>query len=185
MTKHTIAARVAGLFLLTALGCGSAQGTAALGPAPDFTLRTMGGESFRLGDHLGRKVIVLSFWTSDCPSCKNELTQMQGLFAELESSGLLVVAVALDSPETVGDVRTVAQRLGFTFPIVLDTETMVAGLYNPRKVTPFLVMIDGTGRRVWAHEGFVPGDMTDIESRIRGLLAELAGPTAQGGDAAQ
>jgi len=182
--RHTML-RLAGIALLVALGCGSAQGSATLGPAPDFSLRTTDGESFRLSDHLGREVIVLSFWTSDCPSCKNELTQMQGLYAQLESAGLLVVAVALDSPETVGDVRTVAQRLGFSFPVVLDTETMVAGLYNPRKVTPFTVLIDGTGRRVWAHEGFVPGDLADIESRIRGLLAELAGPAAQGSDAAQ
>ena len=30
--------------------------------APDFTLKTLDGETFRLSDHLGEKPIVLNFW---------------------------------------------------------------------------------------------------------------------------
>jgi hypothetical protein len=80
-------------------------------------------------------------------------------------------------------VRTARDRLGFTFPVVLDEESAVAGRYNPRGATPFTIMIYGRGRRVWAHEGFVPGDMEGIESRIRALLAELNGPGARDGGA--
>jgi cytochrome c biogenesis protein CcmG/thiol:disulfide interchange protein DsbE len=169
--------------LLAALGaallgarCGAGQGGAMTGPASDFSLRTTSGETFRLGDHLRHDVIVLSFWTSFCPSCRNELTQFEQLYQELQSEGLLVVAVALDPPETVSDVRTISERLGFTFPVVLDEESTVAGAYNPRGATPFTVLIDGQGRRVWSHEGFVSGDAEDIEARIRALLAELHEP---------
>ena len=173
-----------GLLLACVIGCSSTPGSATLGPASDFTLRTTEGDTFRLGDHLQGEVIVMSFWTSFCPSCKNELTQLEGLYEELEASGLLVVAVALDPPETIADVRTVSQRLGFTFPVVLDEESRVAGLYNPRGTTPFTVIIDGAGRRVWAHEGFVPGDLEELEGKVRGLLAELA-QSAQGSGGAQ
>ncbi|MBI5489527.1 MAG: TlpA family protein disulfide reductase [Deltaproteobacteria bacterium] len=168
--------------------CGAAQGGASTGPAPDFSLRTTTGESFRLGDHLEREVIVLTFWTSFCPSCRTELTNFDGLYQELRDEGLLVVAVALDSPDTVSDVRTIAERLGFTFPVVLDEESTVAGLYNPRGATPFTVLIDREGRRVWSHEGFVAGDAEDIEARIRELLAEgsgEAGDASGGGGGAQ
>jgi peroxiredoxin len=169
--------------------CGAGQGGGATtGPASDFSLRTTTGETFRLGDHLRQDVIVLSFWTSFCPSCRNELTQLEELYKELGEQGLLIVAVALDPPETVADVRTVSERLGFTFPVVLDQESTVAGLYNPRGATPFTVLIDGQGRRVWAHEGFVAGDAEDIENRIRALLAEKNGvaavpPDEESGDA--
>jgi peroxiredoxin len=169
---------LAGLCLgLLGARCGAGQGGGStIGPAPDFALRTTTGESFRLGDHLRHEVIALSFWTTFCPSCRSELTQLEGLYQQFHDQGLLVVAVALDPPETVADVHTVAERLGFTFPVVLDEESTVAGMYNPRGATPFTVLIDGQGRRVWSHEGFVPGDSEDIESRIRALLAELAQP---------
>ena len=147
--------------------CGASSSGATIGPAPDFSLRTTTGESFRLGDHLGQKVIVLSFWTSFCPSCRTELSNFEELYQELADDGLLVVAVALDSSETVSDVRILAERLGFSFPVVLDEESTVAGLYNPRGATPFTVLIDAEGRRVWAHEGFVAGDAEDLEARIR------------------
>ncbi|NMC69359.1 MAG: TlpA family protein disulfide reductase [Myxococcales bacterium] len=164
-----------------AASCGAGQGAAAsLGPASDFSLRTTDGETFRMGDHLGREVIVMSFWTSYCPSCRNELQALQGLYEELSGAGLLVLAVALDAPETVADVRTVSRRLGFTFPVLLDEESRVAALYNPRAATPFTVLIDGSGRRVWAHEGFVPGDFEELEAKVRALLAERAAGVVEG-----
>jgi peroxiredoxin len=168
-----------------AASCGAGQGgTAGLGPAADFTLRTTTGDTFRMSEHLGEQVIVMSFWTSFCPSCRTELQALQGLYEELSGSGLLVLAVALDSSETVADVRTVSRRLGFTFPVLLDEESRVAGLYNPRAATPFVVLIDGQGRRVWSHEGYVPGDFEELEAKIRALVAELNAPAA-GGPGAQ
>jgi cytochrome c biogenesis protein CcmG/thiol:disulfide interchange protein DsbE len=48
-------------------------------PAPDFTLpllapyRAAWGETFRLGDYLGKRPIVLNFWASWCyPACYEE-----------------------------------------------------------------------------------------------------------------
>lgn len=160
---------------LAALGlsaCGAGPG-AVLGPAPDFTLRTVEGETFRLGDHAGESVVVLVFWTSVCANCKTELTRLQALYDDLKDDGLLVVAVSLDDSATVGAVRPTRDRLGLTFPVVLDEESIVAGLYNPRAATPFTVVIDGAGRRVYAHEGFVAGDFDEIESTIRARIEEL------------
>ncbi|MDI7268129.1 MAG: TlpA disulfide reductase family protein [Myxococcota bacterium] len=152
--------------------CGAAHG-AAFGPAPDFTGRTVDGATFRLGDHLGRSVVVLAFWTSVCASCKTELAHLQELHEELSDRGLLVVAVSMDDAVTVGNVRTVRDRLGFTFPVVLDEDSTIAGLYNPRAATPFTVILDGRGRRAWSREGFTPGDSPESEARIRSLLADL------------
>jgi peroxiredoxin len=166
-----------------ACGCGPAGRTASLGSAPDFRLRTVDGESFQLAEHLGTHVVVMSFWTSFCSNCRAELTQMQRLYEELADRGLLVLAVALDSSDTISDVRVVRDRLGFTFPVLLDEESRVAARYNPRLVTPFTVMIDHAGDRVWSHEGFVPGDVVEIEATIRRLLDEMAAAAGSGGRA--
>ncbi|MBN1772823.1 MAG: TlpA family protein disulfide reductase [Deltaproteobacteria bacterium] len=172
---------IGALVCALAASCGAGQGaTAGLGPASDFTLRTTTGDTFRMSEHLGEQVIVMSFWTSFCPSCRNELQALQGLYEELSDEGLLVLGVALDPPETVADVRTVARRLGFTFPVLLDEESRVAALYNPRAATPFTVLVDGRGRRVWAHEGYVSGDLEEIDAKVRALLAERNAPAPGG-----
>jgi len=178
MTRITLP-RLLALGLL--VGCGAGIHGGSSGPAPDFTLRTCEGETFRLRDYVGDHVIVMSFWTTFCTSCRNELTQFQTLYEELEPSGLVIVAVSLDPPETVGEVRTMRDRMGLTFPVVLDTESTVAGQYNPRAATPFTIIIDGQGRRVYSHEGFVAGDLEEIDSTVRRLLAELEPAAAEGG----
>ena len=76
---------------------------------------------------------------------------------------------------------------GIATALQSDYDLKLAGLYNPRGATPFTVLIDAEGRRVWAHEGFVAGDAEDIEARIRALLAEASGSGdgAGGGGGAQ
>ena len=40
-------------------------------PAPDFILNDINGRQVRLGDFKG-KTVVLQFWASWCPDCRNE-----------------------------------------------------------------------------------------------------------------
>ena len=63
------------------------------------------------------------------------------MYDEQRSKGLLVVAVAMDGPETTADVPAFVKRFALDFPIVADEDSRIASLYNPKKSMPLSVLI--------------------------------------------
>lgn len=148
--------------------------TASVGgtAAPDFTARDTEGNTFRLSEHLGKEVILLDFWATYCEPCKAAFPHVESLSKSLKSKGLLVVAVAMDGPDTVAEVSSVKSRYNLSFPVVLDEDSRVASLYNPKKSMPLSVLIDRSGKVVKVREGFNPGDEELIEADVKKALEQ-------------
>jgi peroxiredoxin len=143
----------------------------ALGAAaPDFTARDTSGETFRLSEHLGKEVILLDFWATYCEPCKAAFPHVESMSKALKAKGLLVVGVAMDGPDTVADVASFKARYNLTFPVVLDEDSRIASLYNPKKAMPLSVVIDRSGKVVKVREGFNPGDEDLIEADLKKAL---------------
>ena len=138
---------------------------------PDFALNSVDGETVRLSDYLGKNVIVLSFWATWCEPCKTELPHLQELYAKHKDQGLTVLALAMDDPTTMSQVAPFAHRSGFTFPVLLDSETKAAALYNRQKNAPYTVVIDRAGHIHSEKAGYEPGAEKVLEAELETLLA--------------
>lgn len=136
----------------------------------DFSLRDLDGNSVRLGDHLGRSVILIDFWATWCVPCVKELAHFQRFHEAYADRGLLVLAITVDGPESVAMVRPFARRYKYTFPVLLDTDSRVLALYNPRVVMPYTVLIGRDGEIATVHQGYSLGDEAVIEGEILELL---------------
>ena len=142
------------------------------GKLPDFTLPTLDGEDFRLSDHLGNKVIVMSFWATWCAPCLAELPHLEELYQAEKDKGLMIVALAMDEPASVSEVAPMAQRLGLTMPVALDSEQRAVALYNRSRNAPMTVVIDRAGKIVQETAGYNPGDEEALAASLRVLLAQ-------------
>lgn len=176
------------LALVAVTGCAPASRQAASGPSSvvveagegggaemaPFKLKDVQGRPFDLAEHLGREVIMVSFWATWCSPCKTELSRMADVWERLRGDGFLYVAVSTDGPATLAQVRPYVQSYGYTFPVLLDTQTKVMSRYNPRGDMPFYVLVGSDGRIVETHQGFTPGDEAKIEARVRALLGKTA-----------
>ena len=60
--------------------------------------------------------------------------------------GFVVLGVSIDSPNELDEVRATASRLEIDFPSLLDQETRVVSLYNPKTSAPYSVLIGRDGR---------------------------------------
>jgi peroxiredoxin len=170
----------AALLVAAALSCGgggaggAAAGSApAPGGAPDFALRDLGGRTVRLSDHRGQ-VVLINFWATWCVPCAAELPQLERLYQRYRDQGFVVLAISMDGPESSANVDPHARRYGLSFPVLLDEETRVVGVYNPKRTAPFTVMIGRDGAIAGRREGYHPGDEKQIESDIQALLATRA-----------
>ncbi len=137
---------------------------------PDFELATLSGDTVRLSDHLGRDVILIDFWATFCKPCLRAMPQLDALYEKYRERGFVVLGVSIDSPNELDEVRATASRLEIDFPILLDQETRVVSLYNPKTSAPYSVLIGRDGRVIRKQEGYTTGDEAAVEADIVGAL---------------
>jgi peroxiredoxin len=173
---------VVGIVSLTAAACetgpeantgGLSSGEARAGAmATDFTTRDIDGKTFRLGDHLGKEVILIDFWATWCQPCLAEFPHLEKMYQEQKSKGFLVVAVSMDGSESIADVPSFARRNNVSFPVVLDEDSHIASIYNPRKSAPLSALIDRKGQVVAIREGYNAGDEVALYADVKKYLGE-------------
>lgn len=94
--------------------------------APDFELETLDGEVIRLSDLQGEKV-MLNFWASWCPPCKEEMPEIQK-FYETYQDEINIIAVNFNEKDE--KVIEFLDEHGYTFPIPLDPGGDVGNEYG-------------------------------------------------------
>lgn len=129
--------------------------------APDFTLKTLEGETITLSEYRGKKPVVLDFWASWCPNCRRDMPILSGLY---EKYGDEVEVIGVNLAEPIEDVRSYIDSAGIIFPTVLDPDQEAANAYSVR-YTNYHVLIDTDG----AIFRLVPGDIS--ESDVTDLIA--------------
>lgn len=178
LTTGAVAFSIA-LFSVAA-GCGSAGVAGApaqssgspepKGTISDFALRDVNGRTHSLSDYLGSHTIVLSFWATWCEPCKKELVRLQELYETHKGKGFVVLAISMDEPETQGEVRPFVRSRRLSFPVLLDSESLVTARFNPRRSAPYNLIIDKQQNIVWTHEGYVPGDEDKLETAVLEIM---------------
>ena len=130
-----------GVLSLVSPSGGQAAVPAVGTPAPDFSLKTLSGQSVRLSDLRG-KVVFLNLWATWCPPCREEMPSMVRFYERYRAQGVEVVAVSEDrDPEAV---RKFVKGQGVTFSVALDDEKRVYRLYGATGV-PETHLIDRKG----------------------------------------
>ena len=109
--------------------------------APEFQLASLDGEEKKLGDFRGQ-VIVLNFWATWCPPCREEMPALQKVYRDMHEHGVIVVGVNLGEPAS--RVREFVDEFGVEFPILLDHHGEVAQEYRVRAL-PVTFWIDRSG----------------------------------------
>lgn len=109
--------------------------------APDFELTTLDGETVRLSDYRGEKVL-LNFWATWCPPCRAEMPDMQQFHADHDATILAVNLLGTEkSPE---EVEKFLDEYGVTFTVLSDDLNHVASLYNASALpTSYLINSKG------------------------------------------
>lgn len=152
---------------------GSPGAAATGGRAPDFTARDIDGKTVRLSDFLGKQAVLLDFCATWCQPCLAELSHLRRLYAKERARGFVVLAIAMDSSDTVAEVPAWARRNNIDFPVLLDEDSHIAGVYNPKKSAPLTVLIDKKGDVVYVHDGYNPGDEVSLGEHVEKVLTAV------------
>jgi peroxiredoxin len=141
-----------GTRLVDSLGSGLPGRSARLRPgepASDFALDLLHGSTFTLSDLRGR-VVVVNFWATWCPSCEDELDDLQAVWVEYRPEEVVLVGIAVQQDATV--VQEMASRLGLTYPLGLDPRGRIGLAYGITAV-PETFVVDPEGQVAFVHVG--------------------------------
>jgi peroxiredoxin Q/BCP len=102
--------------------------------APDFTLPTDTGETLRLADLRGKKVVLYAYPAAMTPGCTKQACDFRDSLDSLHAAGFEVVGISPDSPAKLAKFR---ERDMLTFPLVSDADKAVLtayGAYGEKKL---------------------------------------------------
>ena len=123
---------------------GSFGGPAALAgaPAQSFLAMRLDGKRDALDRYRGR-VVLLNLWASWYTPCREEMPDLERLYATDAPRGLVVLGV--DQGESAEAAGAFAREHGVTFPILLDQDQRYGRAYAAVGL-PTTVVVDRTGR---------------------------------------
>jgi thiol-disulfide isomerase/thioredoxin len=133
-------------------------------PAPALEAKDLLGNTVNK-TNWGGKVVLVNFWATWCPPCREEIPELIELKKEYKGQ-LQIVGISEDDdpPEKV---LKFAQKQGMDYPIVMATPELIES-YGGVPALPTSFLIDTQGRVVTKHMGLYPIEAYDQE--IRALL---------------
>lgn len=114
------------------------------------------------------KVILLNFWATWCPPCREEMPELSELHTKYKNKNVVVIGLAVDELRLVREFA-LASPVGY--PLLASEDSgmeLASNLGNTQGVLPFTVMIDTKGKVVKTYFGRIHQDV--IEEELKPLL---------------
>ncbi len=119
------------------------------------------------------KTIVLNFWATWCPPCREEMPELSQLQQQYRAHDVVVVGI---STETVPQIRDFAQSMQVGYPLLagdMQAMELSAKLGNDKSVLPYTVLIDSEGHVAQAYFGRI--SKLQLEQKLQSMLASASG----------
>ncbi|MGM9999132.1 MAG: TlpA family protein disulfide reductase [Candidatus Bruticola sp.] len=141
-----------------------------LGKLPSITGTSYDGKAVDTSKYLG-KVLIVDFWATWCPPCRQEIPGFIALQKQYGSKGLQVIGVSLD--EDAAQHKQFAQKEGLNYPSILGRSNPKAMQAVEQKIgeiqgIPTTLIIDRQGNIRYCHIGYA--DKEEFEKIIKKYL---------------
>ncbi len=137
----------------------------------DFSISLLNDEKVKLSEVYSNGPALVTFWALWCKPCLSEMKALNGLYEKYHSEGFSILAINQDTPRSSGKVKSFVKSNGLNFMIALDLEKEYSEMFNVQAI-PLSLLFDRSGRIVYRHTGYLPGDEDELEKEIIKTLTE-------------
>lgn len=131
--------------------------------APNFTVEMFDGTKVTLSDLKG-KVVLVNFWATWCPPCRNELARVEKEIIE-KFKGQEFVFLPISRGESKETVAKFREKMGYTFPMGLDTTQSIFKKYATNYI-PRNFLVDRDGKVVLVSVGYDDEEFAALVKKI-------------------
>lgn len=136
-------------------------------PVPNLIFRSADGTSTLTTEDIKGSIIIINFWATWCPSCREEMPSMQRFYKKFNGNGLRLLTVLYrDDPfQALGFTK----EMGYGFPVYVDPEYRAAQIFGLTGV-PETYIIGKDGRLLHRIIGPFDWDSPDFTEYINNIL---------------
>ena len=148
----------------------------------DAELLLTTGENIKLSDLRGR-LVILSMWATWCPGCVAEMPVLQQIQDDFPDDA---VVIAVNQGETANTAISFVEEQGYTFSVAVDEWGYMLTNVFPSDYIPYLVVLDGAGRKIYDQIGSnsqlydTLSNLIETESPFRAAEITLPGDAQEG-----
>jgi thiol-disulfide isomerase/thioredoxin len=158
------------LSLLTCSGLAAELKALPAKPAPALNLPLLRGQRIDLPALKGR-VVLVNFWATWCPPCREEMPSMERLHKDLANEPFSILAV--NAGEAPGAIKAFLRQVAVTFPIALDEDGQQIQAWQAF-VFPTSYLVDKGGHIRYGLYGSIDWDTPGPKAIIEALVREPA-----------
>jgi thiol-disulfide isomerase/thioredoxin len=130
--------------------------------------------TFTLGSLVGKKVVLLDFWTYSCINCVRTIPYLNAWYQKYKDYGLVIVGIhtpEFDFEKDINNVQNAVAEYGIKYPVILDSNMGTWNAYN-NLYWPNEYLIDMAGYIV--HNQVGEGSYAESEADIQNALRQRA-----------
>lgn len=130
---------------------------------PNVTLQDIEGNTVQTaGISNDGKPVIISFWATWCKPCLRELKAIHEVYPDWqEETGVRMIIVSIDQAQDANRVKPMVDGFGWEYEVLLDPNGDFKRAMNVQNV-PHVFVLDGKGKIVYNHAGYVDGGEEDI-----------------------
>ncbi len=112
--------------------------------APGFILERTDGTVFRSDALKGKKPLMLVFWATWCPSCKEEIPRLKEVHSEPRLKGLELIAVNVGVNDSLKKTKRFMKKYDISYPVGFDEGSRITRRFGILG-TPTVILVDRRG----------------------------------------
>ena len=131
---------------------------------PSLQLKDINGKTVNTANIIKNngKPVIISFWATWCKPCLRELKAIHEVYADWqEETGVKMIIVSIDQTQDANKVKPLVDGNGWEYEVLLDPNSDFKRAMNVQNV-PHVFVLDGKGKIVYNHAGYVDGGEEDI-----------------------